>query len=1527
MQIHSFNYHIMKKTLLLLWCFVCTMFHLNAQTWTAPVVPGEDLAKLTSDQTVYFYNVETDAFFINGMTWGMNACATRLTNGDKAASEPQRCSVKVANGKASISLKNFSNNYLSCLSEDANDVYVDQAKNYEFTYTETTAGSHVYTLKNTAYNKDLDVTWKYGGHITLVGGGGYTQWAFIPETAITDGSYALYKAKKQLYNVYKAICDAGKESTYINQLSAAYTAYTASDATEERIIEAARTLFKASFADLQGPLNVSFLFDTPDMAGAATVKAWTTESKNIGWGEFEVYHAAFTLSQNQNVPMGLYDVVLHALYRQDGSDEEPTLTATASNIVSQAIPQVGSIDYQVTNTNNNNWKAGDLYNQPNGMQSCAQALTHDDAVAVARNVIVNNTGSLTISVNMTSGSQWLNWQGVELIYKGIGTSSLTAELSEAINRAEVLYGNGTGKGAAAFKAVIDEAKEIEANEDATMTAITGIISKLNTAMETYKKTSATINSPLDWTHLILNASFEKGLDNWSQMNFFTQSNTAFTYKDKSYYIEKWVGKGNAVGDASITQIIKDLDMGVYVLKVAAQNIQEGSTARQSNAWILTDNKQTEVDFAQEYSVVFTHIEKDMIIGFKAEGATGNWLTCDNFRLYYAGGEESDYKTAMQGYINDANALVDKKMQAPVREALESAIATGETGMTESTLEKFPTYATNLRQAKENAMVSIAAFEQLQKAIDEAVVKYGDGSLKGAQKFLAAINQAKAVNEDLNSTIAQMEEEEENLSRAAFTYQLDNGSGAAPKVTTDPRFVRGSSSAYGRLTYSGVSESSLQEVGFCWSTQPNPTIHDNRSTAYYDWNGKIYRMEGLQPATVYYVRAYALTKTFAVGYGEVLKIITIPRGQCSYSYNWGGDADANQRIDAAGADATNYYNNFTSIKGYHSTINYGSGTPTADCSYGGWMRVGPNASYQRTGTIMHEMAHGVGVGTHYIWYGYSPLRETGYRGLWLGERANKVLQFFDNNNNSMMTGDETHMWPFGINGAHEDHNNPIEYMINAMIIQGLCEDGLIPTGGGNLPAYTLRSDDNVKYYIKNEDSNYGLNDSYLTETSTGTLKWVTKSNSEVMADDAYAWFVEFVPSTCYYRIKNAKSGKYFTYSSNSIKTASKTTPSSTENFQLMGGRVRATIFEKFEKQGFWVIVPQNKNTPPCLQANTNGGTTTASFNLENAATNQRWLFLSSKELEEFDKNGKEAYSEKLNNLFGDIKALLEVPHKEKAVNADATLSATLESIEQKALTAETTSEFQALYDEAKAASMTFLNNVTPTNVTQPFNITYMIENSNFDDDSGWTNIPVLNHSCGEFFEVTYNMTQTISDAPAGTYKLMMQGFQRPGWYETCYEEFINGTDNVNAVLYARSDKANIKHIASEAHSRGSHTEDIQAGNPIMYLPNTMLSAAKRFADGEYENEVVTTLTKKGALKYGLRTTEGGVHHWTCFDNFRLYFYGDFDKNTVTDIQEQVNERINMTTSGVYNLQGVKVGNSLQGLPKGIYIVNKKKVIVK
>ena len=163
--------------------------------------------------------------------------------------------------------------------------------------------------------------------------------------------------------------------------------------------------------------------------------------------------------------------------------------------------------------------------------------------------------------------------------------------------------------------------------------------------------------------------------------------------------------------------------------------------------------------------------------------------------------------------------------------------------------------------------------------------------------------------------------------------------AQPKVTTNGYVARGSTVALGRSTVSG---SNLKEQGFCWSTSPEPTIDDNRSTKYYSHNGSIYVMENLAPSTVYYVRAYAINKSNKVGYGDVVKVVTLPKGNVTWDYDNGADADANARINAAVKDAVGYLNTYTSINGLHTSVHYGAQTPTADCSYGGWMRVGPNA---------------------------------------------------------------------------------------------------------------------------------------------------------------------------------------------------------------------------------------------------------------------------------------------------------------------------------------------------------------------------------------------------------------------------------------------------------------------------------------------------------------------------------------------------------------------------------------------------------
>ena len=78
-----------------------------------------------------------------------------------------------------------------------------------------------------------------------------------------------------------------------------------------------------------------------------------------------------------------------------------------------------------------------------------------------------------------------------------------------------------------------------------------------------------------------------------------------------------------------------------------------------------------------------------------------------------------------------------------------------------------------------------------------------------------------------------------------------------------------------------------------------------------------------------------------------------------------------------------------------------------------------------------------------------------------------------------------MWPYGINGAHEDTGSEVLYIGNGLITQALGEDGLPPTGGFATPAYVFEQEDHVKYYLKNEDETAGLYTSYLVAAPNST----------------------------------------------------------------------------------------------------------------------------------------------------------------------------------------------------------------------------------------------------------------------------------------------------------------------------------------------------------------------------------------------------------------------------------------------------------
>lgn len=1039
---------------------------------------------------------------------------------------------------------------------------------------------------------------------------------------------------------------------------------------------------------------------------------------------------------------------------------------------------------------------------------------------------------------------------------------------------------------------------------------------------------------------VKNPSFEENFTHWDYLNMQSQTNASFSLKSGSIYVEQWVNNGNHVGDSYVRQTLTGLPNGTYQITAAAQNIQQNTSATQSGAYIFAGEKQTEVHGAAEYTVSFTLLEGQVTIGFKTINATGNWVSCDNFRLSLTGNDLATLQKELADRIEKAQALAGEKMQKEILTELNAAIENARQAAEATTDENLTPAACRLKEAANAAQNSIQAYEALQTAIEKALNAYGDGNLEGAQAFYATIQSAQETMQALEASTDEVAAVITELETASLAFSIANASGTPPIVTTDTRYARGSTMAFGRSTVSGVPASDLLEQGFCWSTSPEPTILDHRTTEYLENNGRIYVIRDLKPSTVYYIRAYAMTQTHAVGYGDVLKVITIPKGTIYWDYDNGGPAEANARINTAVETAVNYWNNLTSIRGLHLQVHYGAQTPTADCSYGGWMRVGPNASYQRTGTIMHEMGHAIGVGTHEKWNsGNTPLRTGAGTGDWTGDRANEVLRFWDNNPTAVMTGDGTHMWPYGINGAHEDNGSEALYIANGLITQALGEDGLPPTGGFSTPAYVFEQEEHVKYYLKSESDEHGLHTAFLTASDNGALKWEEMNGTDAMGNDHAAWHITFNPAKCYYQFRNVATGKYLTYNTlrNQFRTIEKDAPGNTEDFHLMRSRTDVSI-GGFSTRGYWLIYPDNTAAPHCLGASTNGRTAVADFNLGDEAKTQRWLILPEEEIADFSHNVEEEFRTTLADMLAKVRTLSSTPHTEDVPGTDQTLETLLADIEGKSHAPEATaSDLALLVDEVMAAAMDFLANATPVSASQPFDLTFLLSDAGLSNGDGWSARPAINYSCGEFFQQVFDFNQSIRDLPAGTYQFKGQGFQRPGEASKVYADFQQGKNEVAATIYAGTNEEKLAHIAAEAQPRHLGGSESAVGtNPVKYIPNDMQAASIYFSAGLYDNGVVTQLTEDGSrLTVGIRNTLTADHYWCIFDNFRLYFYGSMSPDQVTGIHAVTAgpdsaDGLFASPADIYDLRGIcvrKQATTTEGLKPGIYVINKKKVAVR
>ena len=374
------------------------------------------------------------------MNWNTNAISTRLTNGDDKASSPQSASVIPSGTTLKMVLDQNTSKAIGT-NGGANDCWIDFDHNQDWTFTASENYSGAYTLINTAYTGNkLDVAGLYGGKLTISGGKGLYDWAFIPVTSITDGSYLKYKEKVAMYGVYQALVASGKTDTYATALETANAVYTNASATAAELRAATRALIIAAADGIESKIDATSLFTNADMVGAAKISDWTTVSKSISWATFEVYHGNVTLAQTQtDVPNGLYEVVFNGFYRQDGSDAAPVVTATGSSAVTGNVIEMRTMaSIWGCNTNgDNNWKNQSGNIVPDGQHSAGQGLAYEGASTTLSNIPVK-ANSLTINTTVNSTSQWFIWQGYRIYYNGPINLAIYKQIQAAVAEANTL---------------------------------------------------------------------------------------------------------------------------------------------------------------------------------------------------------------------------------------------------------------------------------------------------------------------------------------------------------------------------------------------------------------------------------------------------------------------------------------------------------------------------------------------------------------------------------------------------------------------------------------------------------------------------------------------------------------------------------------------------------------------------------------------------------------------------------------------------------------------------------------------------------------------------------------------------------------------------------------------------------------------------------------------------------------------------------------------------------------------------------
>lgn len=236
-------------------------------------------------------------------------------------------------------------------------------------------------------------------------------------------------------------------------------------------------------------------------------------------------------------------------------------------------------------------------------------------------------------------------------------------------------------------------------------------------------------------------------------------------------------------------------------------------------------------------------------------------------------------------------------------------------------------------------------------------------------------------------------------------------------------------------------------------------------------------------------------------------------------------------------------------------------------------------------------------------------------------------------------------------------------------------------------------------------------------------------------------------------------------------------------------------------------------------------------------------------------------------------------------------------------AETTAAATRAFTNLKTAYRSYLKAADAQPLPgKSLDMTFLITNFDFSANDGWSGSPTYRSGCGEEYNNTFDMYQTITGMKPGVYTLTCNALYRTGDNDggAAYKA---GTEVIPAELYAANESVPVVSLYSEEWPEAGNYGHVDNLNGY---PHSMYAAGLRFADGFYKNELVFTIESKQNVRFGLRSSVQKQGCWCCFDNFSLSYKPLADDNAVRTVT------VPFRDEQVYDLQGRHTNARTKGI---------------